>query len=1419
VRRRLATQVVFEPLERRLLLSSDPVTSLLPADWDGPHVVCVTTPARAEWEETNALAGTRELVIVDAAVADARMLVAQLTASAADRRFEVLRLDAGRDGIEQVSVALAQRCQIDAVHFVTHGGNGSLRLADTRLDGGTLDARASEIARWGDALKADGDLFLYGCDLAREASGRALVEALASLTRCDVAASADATGAAAAGGDWDLEHRVGDIAGRLALADDAGRWGGLLADIALASYAPGFAALADASHEIKSDQAWGQTFRVDSPGATYVVDAVELVLSRASDAPAQTLSVSIRESWNGPALASATIASGSIPTYEQWLRFAFPGGLVLNDGQTYFIRVDSTGPVTEKVYLGVDGSAPAGSDHLVNKDGVAEIGKRAAHRVLQTTATAGVPTATNLDAPETYLEDAPRDLNDIFVSDPDSAAVSVTLALSDPAAGTLSVGTAGGVTSTFAAGVWTASGPIADVNALLAGVSFMPAPDYDASFGIATTVTDGASIVTGNKPVTGTPANDPPVAAGDTYAVVEDAQLIVPASTGVLANDSDVDSATLTAQLFSSPGGGTLLFNGDGSFVYTPFPDFHGSDSFGYRVHDGATLSNLATVTINVTSVNDAPVVSASVPTPLPEGSDTSGGVVVATLNTTDVDGGSSTYSLDAGADASRFVLAGNQLLLRDGVLDFEVRPSYAVTVRSTDTGGLSGTVSVTVPVLDVNEPPAVALANVVGTLSESTSTATRTRVADVSVTDDALGSETLALTGADAALFELFGGALYLRAGVTLDFETRPSLAVSVAVDDSTLGGSPDVAVPFALAVTDANDAPVALSEQFAVVEGTPLDVAAAGVLANDTDVDSATLSAVLVAGPARGALTLHADGAFRYVPAPGFAGRDSFVYRASDGSAMSQDVVVQIDVTAVNDAPAATADVFDAVEDQPLAVVAAGVLANDLDADGDALTALLVSPPTHGTVALAGDGSFVYTPAADYAGDDAFTYRVTDGIAMSQSATVVLRVAPVNDAPVAVGDAYTLEEDVPLTVGAGGVLANDGDREGDRLAVSLLSPPRHGSLALAADGSFTYVPDPDFSGDDRFSYSVRDTAGGTAVAEVMLAVSAAAGTPVAPPRDLDELPAVIAPSPSDQVGVPGNDAKPARASAGPTVTSTGGAPTPAGVPPLVAAWGPDSADVLSAAPPVAAPELRGDTPASTEGRDLPPVGAAFAPVSAGARAARAPVSEVPPVPPAGAVAEAPSQAVAPVRSDAPVAPESRPVAGASASPPIQSSAAEVPSAGSFVSPTVHDGSGHPGDAAAAEAIRGGLLREQLDRARAASAESEQVQRFATGTVTVAGSALSVGYVLWLLRGGVLLSSLLSSLPAWRFIDPLPVLSRGGSPVDDDDEDDESLEDLVARDAPPARHDDASPARHHDAAPAPAAHPAREAHRDQERQ
>lgn len=123
------------------------------------------------------------------------------------------------------------------------------------------------------------------------------------------------------------------------------------------------------------------------------------------------------------------------------------------------------------------------------------------------------PTATNLSAAESYTEDAPTvSLIDIVTADVDGSSITVTLTLSDSDAGTLSTGTSGAVTSTYIAGTWTASGPVANVNILLAGVTFIPTSDYADSFSIATSVSDGiAAALTGTKVVTGAAVNDAPV--------------------------------------------------------------------------------------------------------------------------------------------------------------------------------------------------------------------------------------------------------------------------------------------------------------------------------------------------------------------------------------------------------------------------------------------------------------------------------------------------------------------------------------------------------------------------------------------------------------------------------------------------------------------------------------------------------------------------------------------------------------------------------------------------------------------------------------------------------------------------------------------------------------------------------------------
>src|SRR5206468_62258 len=143
------------------------------------------------------------------------------------------------------------------------------------------------------------------------------------------------------------------------------------------------------------------------------------------------------------------------------------------------------------------------------------------------------------------------------------------------------------------------------------------------------------------------------------------------------------------------------------------------------------------------------------------------------------------------------------------------------------------------------------------------------------------------------------------------------------------------------------------------------------------------------------------------------------------NDSSANSATATVSLTVRPVNDAPVAIGDTYTTDEDTALTISAPGVLANDTDIDGDTLTALLVTGPTHGALTLNTNGSFTYTPAANYNGPYTTLFRSSDGSANSATATVSLTVRPVNDAPVASDDTYATDEDTALTISAPGVLA----------------------------------------------------------------------------------------------------------------------------------------------------------------------------------------------------------------------------------------------------------------------------------------------------------------------------------------------------------------------------------------------------------
>jgi VCBS repeat-containing protein len=210
------------------------------------------------------------------------------------------------------------------------------------------------------------------------------------------------------------------------------------------------------------------------------------------------------------------------------------------------------------------------------------------------------------------------------------------------------------------------------------------------------------------------------------------------------------------------------------------------------------------------------------------------------------------------------------------------------------------------------------------------------------------------------------------------------------------------------------------------------------------------------------------------------GLDGHNEVITLLMDGRGVSvhaSDYVFQ-DATD-NAAPVATGESYSTNEDEALNSAAAGVLLNDTDADNDFLTAVLVSGVQHGTLALNANGSFSYTPDANYNGPDSFTYKAFDGGANSDVATVSLTVNAVNDAPVALADAYRTAFRTTLTIDAAtGVLQNDRDVDGNPITAELVIPTAHGMLTLTADGSFSYVPDANYHGTDSFVYHATDGA-----------------------------------------------------------------------------------------------------------------------------------------------------------------------------------------------------------------------------------------------------------------------------------------------------------------------------------------------------
>ncbi len=317
-------------------------------------------------------------------------------------------------------------------------------------------------------------------------------------------------------------------------------------------------------------------------------------------------------------------------------------------------------------------------------------------------------------------------------------------------------------------------------------------------------------------------------------------------------------------------------------------------------------------------------------------------------------------------------------------------------------------------------------------------------------------------------------GGTVGIASTLDLSVAGNGDRGDTLAVDVSAHDGSAGCGASDSIVVSNA--APVATDDSDTAAEDTAVTVA---VLSNDGDVDGDALSVTGATDPPNGTAVDNGDGTITYTPDTGWGGIDSFDYTVSDGNGGSDTGTVSITVSSVNSDPVAVDDSGTTAEDTVLNVAAPGVLSNDTDGDSDPLSVTGSTDPPHGTAAVNADGSFTYTPDANYHGADSFDYTVSDGQGGTDTGTVSITVTSVNDPPVAHAEGpYNVQEGWGIFWPAPGVLTNDSDIDGPMpISAILVTGPQHAaSFVFRADGYFDYVPESDWNGTDSFSYLVYD-------------------------------------------------------------------------------------------------------------------------------------------------------------------------------------------------------------------------------------------------------------------------------------------------------------------------------------------------------
>ncbi|MFA0554693.1 tandem-95 repeat protein, partial [Vibrio sp. 10N.222.55.A1] len=599
--------------------------------------------------------------------------------------------------------------------------------------------------------------------------------------------------------------------------------------------------------------------------------------------------------------------------------------------------------------------------------------------------------------------------------------------------------------------------------------SFTITPDenFNGDIDISFDISDGTNTVQASADLTVNPVNDLPVPQEQQFSIAEDGTLQF-TDADLLTGATDVEGDNLTVEGITYEGtDGVLTDLGEGSYSFAPNENFNGDVSFSFDVSDGTDTVS-ANIDVSVTPENDPPVAGSTSYTVNEDNSITiSDAQLLATSS--DIEGDVSIDSVTYSGSDGVLEINGN------GTYTFSPNENFsgeiALDVVVADEDGATDSTTAGINVLEVNDPPVAGPTSYtidedsVLTFSESQ---VLLNASDVEGDVDLVG---ISYDGPEG-IFSVNGDGTCSFAP-NENFNGQVQLDVTIRDEDGA-----EVETVINVDVLPINDAPVSGDLAYNVNEDGSITLSQDQLLSQASDVEGEDLTAsdLTVGGDAT--VVANDDGSFTITPDENFNGDIDIQFNITDGTDTVQ-ATADLTVNPVNDLPVPQDQQFSIAEDGTLQFTDADLLTGATDIDGDDLTVEGISyTGGDGVLTDHGDGTYTFAPNENFNGDVNFSFDVSDGTE-TVSANIDVSVTPENDPPVAGSTSYMVNEDNAITISDEQLLANSSDIEGAVSVDTVTYSGTDGVFQDNGDGSYTFLPNENFSGDISLDVIVADEEG----------------------------------------------------------------------------------------------------------------------------------------------------------------------------------------------------------------------------------------------------------------------------------------------------------------------------------------------------